>query len=249
MVTTKFMILILAGVCGVGVLGYLIYLAVARPSRPVDRRAAALRGDDKKTGARESEAALRRKQVAESLKELENKAKDRTRVSLEMKIAQAGLAITRQTFIVGSCIGAVVGALVAFLTMGPLFAVAGLIVGGLGVPNWVLSHRRKKRIKAFLAEFPSAVEVIIRGVKSGLSLGACLQTVATQAKEPLRSEFQAIVAATTVGLTIGQAVERLAERVPISATNFFPSSSTFNSSPEETSRRPLAISARSCVIG
>jgi len=85
----------------------------------------------------------------------------------------------------------------------------------------VLSYRRKKRIKDFLAEFPSAVEVIIRGVKSGLPLGACLQTVATQAEEPLRSEFQAVVAATTVGLTIGQAVERLAERVPVSGTNFF----------------------------
>ena len=221
MVTTKFMILILAGVCGVGLLGYLIYLAVAGPSRPVDRRAAALRGEDKKMAARESEAAIRRKQVAESLKELENKAKDRSRVSLEIKIAQAGLAITKQTFIVSSCVAAAFAGLAAWLAMGPLFAVAGVIVGGLGVPNWVLSYRRKKRIKDFLAEFPSAVEVIIRGVKSGLPLGACLQTVATQAKEPLRSEFQAIVAATTVGLTIGQAVERLAERVPVSDTNFF----------------------------
>jgi tight adherence protein B len=221
MVTTKLMILILAGVCGVGLVGYLLYTLVAGPSRPIDRRAAALRGDEKKTAARESEAALRRKQVAESLKELENKAKDRNKVSLEMKIAQAGLIITKQSFIIGSCISAAVGGLLALLTLGPLFAVGGLIVGGLGIPNWILSYRRKKRIKEFLAEFPSAVEVIIRGVKSGLPLGACLQTVATQAKEPLRSEFQAIVAATTVGLTIGQAVERLAERVPISDTNFF----------------------------
>ena len=37
----------------------------------------------------------------------------------------------------------------------------------------------------------------------------------------MRSEFQAIVAATSLGLTIAQAVDRLAERVPISDTNFF----------------------------
>ena len=111
MVTTKSLILILAGVCGGGLLGYLSYKAITGPSRPVDRRAAAVRGEDKKVATRESEAAVRRKQVAESLKELENKAKDRTRVSLEMKIAQAGLAITKQTFFVASCVLAVVGGL------------------------------------------------------------------------------------------------------------------------------------------
>ena len=221
MITTKFMILGGAGVLGLGLLAYLVFTALTGQSRPGDRRAAALRGDDKKIATRESEAALRRKQVAESLKELENRAKDKNRVSLEMKITQAGLAITKETFMIASGVSAVVLGALSYLTMGPLFAVGGLIVGGLGLPNWVLSYRRKKRIKDFLAEFPGAVDVIIRGVKSGLPLSACLQTVASQAKEPLRSEFQAIVAATSVGLSVGQSVERLAERVPISDTNFF----------------------------
>ena len=221
MLTPKFMILILAGVVILGLVGYLIYSAFGGSSRPVDRRVAAVRGEEKKGPSRENEAAARRKQVAESLKELDNKAKNKSKVSLDTKLAQAGLAISKQSFITSSCVSAGVFALAALIFLNPLFALAGLVVGGVGLPNWVLGYRRKKRIKQFLAEFPSAVEVIIRGVKSGLPLGACLQTVAVQAKEPVRSEFQAIVAATSVGLTIAQAVDRLAERVPIAETNFF----------------------------
>lgn len=221
MLTTKFMILIFIGVVIVGLVGFLIYSAFTGSSRAVDRRVAAVRGEERKGPSRENEAAARRKQVAESLKELDNKAKNKSKVSLETKLAQAGLAISKQSFITASCVSAGVVALVALIFLSPLFALAGLVVGGVGLPNWVLGYRRKKRIKLFLTEFPSAVEVIIRGVKSGLPLGACLQTVAVQAKEPVRSEFQAIVAATSVGLTIAQAVDRLAERVPISETNFF----------------------------
>ena len=215
------MILIFAGVCVLGLLGILIYSAVTGSSRPVDRRVAAIRGEDKKNAIRENESANRRKQVTDSLKELENKAKNRSKVSLETKLAQAGLAITKKTFIISSCVGAALISLGCLIFLNPLFALGGLVVGGFGLPNWVLSYRRKKRIKQFLAEFPSAVEVIIRGVKSGLPLGACLQAVAGQAKEPVRSEFQAIVAATSIGLTIAQAVDRLSERVPIAETNFF----------------------------
>ena len=221
MVISKSMILLGGGVAVVGVVGLVIYSAFAGPARPVDRRLAVVRGGDGKGSARDSDAVARRKQVTDSLKEIENKAKDKNRVPLETKLVQAGLAVSKQTFIVGSCFAAGFFALAAIILAGVPAALGGLLIGGFGLPNWVLSYRRKKRIKDFLLEFPSAVEVIIRGVKSGLPLGACLQTVAGQAKEPVRSEFQAIVAATSVGLTIAQAVDRLAERVPISDTNFF----------------------------
>ena len=221
MVNSKLMIVSFAGVSLVGLLGFLVYSATAGSSRSVDRRLAAVRGGEQKGASREGEAAARRKQVADSLKELENKAKDRNRVPLETKLVQAGLAITKQTFFIASGIFAFVFGVTAYFLLGPFSALGALLVGGLGLPNWILARRRKKRIKDFLAEFPSAVEVIIRGVKSGLPLGACLQTVAGQAKEPVRGEFQAIVAATSVGLTIGQAVDRMASRVPIPETNFF----------------------------
>ncbi len=198
-----------------------IYLLLKKSSRIDGRRMAIVRGEAKMAVVRDAEAAARRKQVADSLKELENREKKASKVSLEMKLEQAGLDISEKFFIQASVASAIVFGCTAFLFLGSLYAVGGLLIGGLGLPNWILSYLRGKRIRDFLREFPSAIEVIIRGVKSGLPLGACLQTVAVQSREPVRSEFQLIVASTSVGLTVAEGIERLAQRVPLPETSFF----------------------------
>ena len=58
-------------------------------------------------------------------------------------------------------------------------AVPAALVGGLGIPNWVLSFLKKRRIKKFVIEFPNAIDVIIRGVKAG-------QIAATSQQYPLK---------------------------------------------------------------
>jgi tight adherence protein B len=129
--------------------------------------------------------------------------------------------MTKRSFIIASCVSAVIFGLVALVLLGRLYAVGALLIGGFGLPNWTLSHLQKKRMTRFQQGFPGAVEVIIRGVKSGLPLGVCLQTVAVQAQDPVRSEFQLIMGSTGVGFTIAQADERMAERVPLPETKFF----------------------------
>ena len=68
---------------------------------------------------------------------------------------------------------------------------------------------------------PNAVDVIIRGIKAGLPLGDCLRIIASESVEPVRSEFRNIVEAQTMGLSIAEAVERIAERVPTPEASFF----------------------------
>lgn len=222
MTSDKILILLVLLVAVVAIVGVFAYPALTKDSRAAERRMAIVRGEAKKAAnVRDTEAAARRKQVAESLKELENREKRTSKVSLEMKLEQAGLDITEKFFIQASIASAIVFGVAAALILGPIFAIGGILIGGLGLPNWVIAYLKKKRVKEFLQEFPSAIEVIIRGVKSGLPLGACLQTVAAQAQEPVRSEFQLIVAATSVGLTIAEGIERLAQRVPLPETSFF----------------------------
>ena len=222
MLTNKILMLCLViSVAGVG-LYVLLAPFLAQSARANERRLAIVRGETKKVNAsRDTEAAARRKQVTDSLKDLENRDKRTAKVTMEMKLEQAGLATTVRTFIIASCISGAVLGLVTLIVLGPLFAMAALLVGGVGLPNWFVNYLRAKRIKDFLKEFPVAIEVIIRGVKSGLPLAACLQTVAAQAREPVREEFQLIVASASIGLTIAEGIERLAERVPLPETNFF----------------------------
>ncbi len=95
------------------------------------------------------------------------------------------------------------------------------MIGGLGVPRWILSFLKKRRIAKFIEEFPNAVDVIIRGIKAGLPLGDCLRIIANEAQEPVKSEFRYIVESQTLGLSAGEAVERLVERIPVAEANFF----------------------------
>ncbi len=200
--------------------------ALAQPyldgNRQADKRRAALQSPvaAKATG-RGNDAAKRRKQVADSLKELDAKAKSK-KLTFETKMAQAGLAWTRTFYYALSAGLAVVAAGIAFLVMGsPVVAAAAMVVGGFGVPSWIVSRKRKRRLNRFLDEFPAAVDVIVRGIKAGIPLGDCIRAIANEAAEPVRSEFRAIVDAQAMGIGIAEAVERLPERVPLAEANFF----------------------------
>jgi tight adherence protein B len=85
----------------------------------------------------------------------------------------------------------------------------------------VLKQMRKRRINKFIANFPNAIDLVVRGVKAGLPLGDTMRIAANETVEPVKTEFRKIVEAVSLGLTLPEAVERMAQRVPITETNFF----------------------------
>lgn len=207
-----------------GVFYALVYPYLSGDAR-AEKRQAAVRGSGQTSSKRILErgvdAATRRKQVADSLKEVELKSKSK-KLTLDTKISQAGLSWTKpQFFMISGGLGAGF-ALMAFLISGAvIYALPGFVIGALGFPNWLLSFLKKRRINKFVNEFPNAVDVIIRGIKAGLPLGDCIRIIAGEAVEPVRGEFRQIVEATTMGLSIAEGCERMAERVPVSESNFF----------------------------
>ncbi len=187
-----------------------------------ERRRETIVSTNKRASERVVEGGNRRKQIADSLKEVEQRGKSRKRVTLDRKISQAGLDVSLGRFyLVSAVIGLVLGVSAFMASNNLLIALPGLVVGGVGLPNWYLSFRSKRRTAKFLHEFPNAVDVIVRGIKAGLPLGDCLRVIASEASEPVRSEFRYIVEAQTIGLTVGEAVEKIAERIPIPETSFF----------------------------
>jgi tight adherence protein B len=89
------------------------------------------------------------------------------------------------------------------------------------VPLWLLKFLKKRREAKFLAGFPDAVDIIVRGIKAGLPLLDSLRIITTDAPEPLKSEFRAILETQTVGIPIGDACGKLYERIPVPEANFF----------------------------
>ncbi|PKR88106.1 pilus assembly protein [Pleomorphomonas diazotrophica] len=170
--------------------------------------------------------SARRRTVQDTLKDLEvkqkHKASKSTNPPMQLRLAQAGLNLPISRFYAYSALTGVVIMAVCFLAGLPLLLVLGAgFVGAVGLPRFVVNFIRKKRHAAFIDELANAVEVIVRGVKAGLPLNDCLRMIASEAKEPVKSEFRLVIEAMQLGMPIDEAVTRMYERVPLPETNFF----------------------------
>ena len=219
--THMWIVMGLAMVAAGGIVQVFIYPYLSGEIKAEKRQAALRSPGPKRNAENQTDAASRRKQITDSLKEVEARGK-RKRQTLDARIAQAGLSWSCNHYIIASVVsGALAGGLMCFATANPLIILAAAVVGGFGFPAWTLNFLRKRRLKKFVDEFPNAVDIITRGVKAGLPLGDCLRVIAAESAEPVRSEFRQIAEAQTMGLSTGEAVERIVERVPIPEASFF----------------------------
>ncbi|HEV7602364.1 MAG TPA: type II secretion system F family protein [Bradyrhizobium sp.] len=174
--------------------------------------------------ARQTDKAQRsrREQVEGSMKEVEARRQKEKKVSLSVRLTQAGLDWTPRKFTIISGILGVVCFATAFLMGGGLLGATGLaFAAGFGLPRWILGYLKKRREKNFLRALPDAVDVIVRGIKAGLPLFESIKVVAADAPEPLRGEFLAIIETQAIGMPLGEACARLFERMPVPEANFF----------------------------
>jgi len=163
----------------------------------------------------------RRQQILESVREVENETRKKKN-NLAAKLVQAGFTIdVNRFYLVSGGIGLGIAFFTFVLNGNPLVALGAGVAGGFGMPRWVVNFLIKRRFKKFLHEFPSAVDIIIRGVKAGLPLSQCVGIIAAESPEPIRSEFRRIMEAQSIGLSIGESCDRMAESMPVAEANFF----------------------------
>lgn len=219
---------------GVAILGALAFAAVvftiAWPHMSGDkarekRIGAVTENRSKKMATRSAAevAANRKKQVADTLKDIEKRQKAKEKLTLKMRLVRAGIDITPNVFWIASAISGVVFA-IACLVMFPTAPIAAPIagfVGALGAPRWYLSFKTKRRQHRFLADFANSVDVIVRGVKSGLPLNECLNIIARESPEPICTEFQEVVEQQRVGVPLADALDRMMDRMPLPEVKFF----------------------------
>src|ERR1700722_20095696 len=183
--------ILLAGSIAVAI-GGLAFVFLGGEAR-ADQRRMAIGKVDVKERATTVDRAVKKKQIAESLLELEKNSK-RKRVDLQTRIEQAGLSIKRQRYLlIFVVMGAVLGGLTYLKSRSPLVAALVAVIVVAGLPNFVLARLRARRIKKFIDNFPSALDIIVRGVRAGLPLGDTLRIIASEAQEPVRTEFRKVV--------------------------------------------------------
>ncbi|WP_425410894.1 type II secretion system F family protein [Hyphococcus sp.] len=176
-------------------------------------------------GNTEAQSKERRKKLAESLAALDDKTKNlkkKRRLTMEQTLDQAGLPIKPKHYYMASVIAALFFGFIGLIS-GQKLWITGLLflIGGLGFPRWVINFMRTRRQKKFVHEFSNAIDVIVRGVKSGLPVNECLKIIAREAPRPVCDEFHMLTEGIRVGLSMEQALERMYERMPLQEVNFF----------------------------
>jgi tight adherence protein B len=169
----------------------------------------------------------RRKQITEQLKEADKRER-KARVTLRARMLHAGVSVNITQFWIYSGILGAVAFVIPLLLLGHLpflvrllIAFGAAFVAGYGLPRWILGMMAAKRVKKFTEEFPNAMDIITRGIKSGLPVNDGLKLAARECAAPLGPEFQRLVENVGVGMSLDAALEKMSENMPAPELRFF----------------------------
>ncbi len=101
-----------------------------------------------------------------------------------------------------------------------LSAIVGLVIG-LGLPHMVVNFFINRRTNQFNAKFADAIELLVRGLRSGLPVTETLAIVATEIPGPVGEEFKGVTERIKIGRTMEDALQNTADRLGIAEFNFF----------------------------
>lgn len=155
--------------------------------------------------------------------------------NIQTKLTQAGLEMSPSLFWIVSGVLALISAVCIWYTGAegpppvmeieiksrPAMIFAGAVAGGIGLPRWVLGMMAKGRNKKMMNQFADGIDVIVRGVKSGLPLAECLRIIAKESPAPCGPEFKQLTDNIQMGTTLERALQQFYKRVPLPEVNFF----------------------------
>ena len=141
---------------------------------------------------------------------------------LRKQIAMTGRSWTLGQYALASVVLAIVAGVVAWLRGAPLLlALLGGMLVGLGIPNLVIKSLIARRVNAFTSCFPDAIELLVRGLRSGLPISETISVVASEVPGPVGIEFRAIADKMRIGKTMDQALQETADRLGTPEFQFF----------------------------
>jgi tight adherence protein B len=141
---------------------------------------------------------------------------------LRLRISQTGKIWTVKQYVSASGGIAAVVMAILWLKGAPLYlALFGGLLLGAGLPHFVIGYLINKRLKMFTSNFPDAIELLVRGLKSGLPVGETLGMVAKEIPGPVGEEFKMVTEKIRIGKTMEDALQDTADRMGTAEFQFF----------------------------
>ena len=219
---TMFQILLVAaGLMALMVVGYTL-LAGPSAAKESQRRLQAVRFRHSDSASAKMESQLK-KAIAARKPKMHAVAGSNSRIeALQVRLNRSGKGWTLTQYFYATLGLALAVALLIFFRSGAVLMslLIGLVVGA-GFPHLVLNRAINKRTANFNAKFPDAIELLVRGLRSGLPVTETLAVVAQEVPGAVGEEFKAIVERIRIGRTMEEALQETADRLGIPEFNFF----------------------------
>ncbi|KQZ71877.1 pilus assembly protein TadB [Sphingopyxis sp. Root214] len=144
------------------------------------------------------------------------------RDELEKRIRRTGKSWTLTQYMFASMIVFVVATGGMLIVRAP-FLMAGLVglLLGLGLPYLIVGMTIKRRVTQFNARFPDAIDLLVRGLKSGLPVTETFQVVSQELPGPVGEEFKGVIERIRIGNTMEAALQESAEMLGTPEFQFF----------------------------
>jgi tight adherence protein B len=142
--------------------------------------------------------------------------------ALAIRLERTGKSWTvSQYFYASLGIGLVLTAIL-YLKSGSVMLGLGVgVLAGAGIPHFLVNRFIKKRTNKFTSKFPDAIELLVRGLRSGLPVAETLNVVAQEVPGPVGEEFKAAVERMRIGRTMEESLQVTADKLGTPEFQFF----------------------------
>ncbi|MHA7819229.1 MAG: type II secretion system F family protein [Erythrobacter sp.] len=142
--------------------------------------------------------------------------------ALAVRLDRTGKGWTVSQYVYASIGLTLAIAVLIFIQSGAPFLSLGIgALIGLGLPHLVVGFFIGKRTNQFVAKFPDGIELLVRGLRSGLPVTETLGVVAQEIPGPVGTEFKGITERIKIGKTMEDSLQETADRLGIPEFNFF----------------------------
>jgi tight adherence protein B len=217
------MLIMMAGLLGTLMLGYFAF-AGPSASKAQNRRLEVVRERHSKSNEVAAQAQLKRILQSRTETKMEGFAQRfiPNPALLRTRLNQTGRKWTLvQYTMVSVAIVVVVTSLLSFKGIPLLLALLVGLFFGIGMPHYVVGKMIKRRIAKFTAKFPDAIDLMVRGLRSGLPISETIGVVADEVQGPIAVEFRSVSDKMKIGRTMDAALTETAERLGTPEFQFF----------------------------
>lgn len=142
---------------------------------------------------------------------------------LRKRLAATGRPISPGGYVAASLGVALVAVLLAHVTLGLGIVLSILLAigAGFGLPHFYVGFLISRRMNKFIKQFPDAIDLMVRGIKSGLPITETMASVGQEMDAPVGEAFRDITSDIRFGRPIDEALWEAVGRLPVAEFKFF----------------------------